>query len=464
MTRSVSRRSSSSSSRGGGFMRHAWDLGRATAQSGVGKKLVNMAINKANGYLSDALAHRGPTKRTGTDAGHNAGSHHKMRRLNAQRHYGTRKYSRVRFRKVKFKKVGKLKKQLSGFVKDVVKCEENFGVYKRVGLGDLSSNLGGASQCYKGMWAGFNAFQANSSPFTQDACRFTPLSAKRCLDAASVLFNAKTAAYNYEGNTGSNFDAPSTKVEVAYASYKLELTNHTFVPHWITCYEVSPKENSATPFLDTLDTFVNSSTFNFSVTGASGFGVVSSSDSLPLKYIQPLNQNWSDFKGLDKLYNIKKLRRSLVKPGKSFIYKTSEKDVCVEFSKKTYASTDTVTAQGGTGGSGQIAALATYAKGEKQLIIQFEPVTHVISKTSGGNAATATTSVQIAAYNVCWTVRCDEYWKIMQPRNTAIANTGNKVKLLQAPSSTQLFGGTAPADSRISYSMGFLGNFDPADG
>lgn len=414
------------------------------------KNKVQKAASRSSA-LDSAIGHEGSSSRKRSRTGATVP---KGRPVSNYVH--SKRYSRVRYRKVKFrrvnnKKAGKLRRRLAGFVKDVVKCQENIGVYKRIISGDVSANLGTGSDvdASKVLWTGHNKVQQNGGDYTVEACKFTPMSAKRILDAASVLYNGKTAAVNYENGTG-NFDAKVTKVEVMYSSYKLELTNHTFIPYWITCYEITPKENSQIDFVNTTQNIIAASTFDYS-SNVGYFGIAPAFDNFGNKYKTAINLEWSDIKGLDKIYDIKKLSRKFIKPGKAFEYKTSAKDYCVEFSKMTYSSTDIQ-----PGSSGPVSALATYPKGEKQLIFKAEPVTHLVKNSS---RATAALSTHQAVFSVCWAVKTEEFFKIMQPRNTPVAYQGNKVKLFQ---------GTAPPGSedgtRESYGYGFIQDFNPALG
>lgn len=426
------------------------------AVRGVGRSVYRQAVeqfresrrrNRVNNQLNAVLGHDRPTARpvSGTTGGGAAGA----TQVKVKPNVVSKRYSRVKRRKVAVKK---LKGKLVGFVKDVVKCQENSGVYKKVVAGDQTIKLGTTDSLNgsKILWTGFNNQQNNTTPYTEDALKFTPLSAKRILDAVSVLYNGKTAAVNFEKSTG-NFDAKELKVEVQYASYRLELTNHSESTAWVTCYEVMAKDNSQIDFINSAANIISSGTFDFSSSPA--LFQFQPPSSLTGQYKMPINMNFSDIKGLEKLYHIKKLSKKLVKPGRSYVYKCSEKDFCVEMYKKTFTSTDN---QGGTGGTGPIAALATYPKGERQLIFQFDPLPTI---ALGTNYSTAALCAGVYDKRFIWAVRTDEYYKITQPRNTIDAQAGNKIKLLQ--------GTAVPGDATNTigkYSLGFETTQSPVYG
>lgn len=413
-------------------------VGRQLYKQGVKYAKGKMRFNRQSNQLDDVLGHSRPTAKPKSGAGAS---------VSRKVEYRSKRYSRVKRRPVKIKKI---RNRLVGFVKDVVKCQENFGVYKRTIGGDQTTKLSldDEGNATKMVWTGFNKFQANNTPYTSDALKFTPLSAKRILDAASVLYNNKTPAVNYESST-NNFDYKVTKIEVAYASYKLQLTNNTEGTFWVTCYEAIAKESSQVPVLEAAQTFINDGTFSGTSTNAY-FGWAAPS-SLANQYKMPINMSFSDVQGLDKAYHFKKVNKKLVKPGHQFNYAISERDFCVELYKKTYVSTDIQ-----PGSSGLDAAIATYPKGERQLLFVFEPLPQVVT---GGTYSTVGLSTLSYDKHFIWGVRTDEYFKIMQPRNTLDAYAGNKVKLLQ--------GTIIPSDASGTYvkqGHGFVATSAPVYG
>lgn len=339
----------------------------------------------------------------------------------------SRKVSRPVKKQVKFvrkrNKKGKMvmKKVVTNVVHDVMKCQTNVGVYKKIVGGDVDSTTGavgaGTNNSHL-MLTGFRKWGANAGTFTVDATRFTPLSAKRILDASSVLFNGKLPAVDWE-NATDNFNVTSLKVEVDYASYALTLKNCTEWVYDVTCYELTNKSSSQVPALDTIHLMVGSGNQNITSSPAViGFQSVAGVNH---SYVTPLNLNFSDIRGVNANYSIKVLQKKRVGVMEEIQYKTSRSKYCVEFSKHLYESND------GSGGSG----LATYAKGEKQIIFAFTPILHLAHNNSNNHSASLRVDAGVNLHTG-WAVKVEEYFKILEPDGTADANQGEKVKLFQS--------------------------------
>lgn len=115
------------------------------------------------------------------------------------------------------------------------------GTYRKLYTGSLAANNNAA---------GLDVYRiclerggGNISPHTVFGMQVTPFITKRVWDAASVLFNNKTAAINFEEATG-NFAIAKTKIHLKYASYELELRNLTDMDQDVVFYEFTAKDNT----------------------------------------------------------------------------------------------------------------------------------------------------------------------------------------------------------------------------
>lgn len=85
------------------------------------------------------------------------------------------------------------------------------------------------------------------APYTIDALQFNPFNARKLLDAASVLFNAKPAGIDYNLGAG-NFTLKGLKVHFQYCSWTMRMKNLTTTPYEFEVYHATAKFKQAKSF------------------------------------------------------------------------------------------------------------------------------------------------------------------------------------------------------------------------
>lgn len=266
--------------------------------------------------------------------------------------------------KRKMRRRAREKKKATKFVKDIVKrelhCKADIGVYNKCYTSDL--------RCANDIndevtWlAGARYRNQLSGQDTERGLQFQPHTLNKILDAASIVYNGKTKAINWESTT-NNFDIASLKLNLIYASYKLEIFNMEFYPHEVTIYEVTNKTPLDTSFLTNVDNNVGSMKW---VGGAPAVTQLS-------------NSHWSlDFglepsmvKGIEKQYRIRKVAKKVLMPGSKMHYFSKLGPHCIDYAKH----------RNSTGG------MPFHLKGDKQVVLRIRPMMHVTYNTAASGGA-----------------------------------------------------------------------------
>lgn len=163
---------------------------------------------------------------------------------------------------IKRRKPRSKKKKFSKKVKDIIrKVEEDghpVGNYIKEWVGDLSPinfgvPVGSPAVAPSGWWWCFSHLinSDNASPRTNNALRFTPITAAKILDAASVLFNSKPTSLDFTVAGGNQLDPKTTIVNVHYASAQWEIKNNSELTIELTEYIINNKDNTNQAFMDT---------------------------------------------------------------------------------------------------------------------------------------------------------------------------------------------------------------------
>lgn len=290
----------------------------------------------------------------------------------------------------------RMRRTIKNVVDKVLECKENVGVYVKYYTGEIEPVCTAGRD--KIAWAMTRA-QGNAAQYNLFSMAFTPFIAKRVLDAASTLYNAK--AKNINIDAPGNFPLGGLKVDVLYCSYQMELVNYTTSPYEIEIIEVENKSASQTNFLGNAEELNNANTW---IGGAPYFTTAAGN-----QHDIERTLDFGMIKGLASKYAVKGHGKKIVAPGGKISYFAKDKK-CVDFKKIQYTE------------SAGAAELTSYAKGERQLMIRYSPVgalstngtNYVYNHASGTNDA-----------NHGFVVSVKEVWKIMEPDNTSDTSQGD---------------------------------------
>lgn len=293
-------------------------------------------------------------------------------------------------------------------VQNVLQCKDNVGVYTKTYTGDLASFNGAGVRTIA---CAMQRFGANLGSYTPFAMSFTPFSVKRVLDAASVLFNNKPKEINID--LPGNFDMNGLKVDVLYASYHLECLNATNVPMEVEVHEVTNKSNSQTNFTESFNEFLLGTRW------VGGVPTYAAKDLDGVQWVVDSELDIGMVKSVASKYSIKTTKKVLY-PGQKINYfvKTSE---CFDFSK--YYVVDTVGVQ---------PDLASYVKGQKQILLSYVPLLHLGTAEAPSNAFSGTNQGPLSGGEVNHGLVCrvKEVFKIIEPDKTLDEYQGESRVLL----------------------------------
>lgn len=112
-------------------------------------------------------------------------------------------------------------------VQRIIQRDHNLGRFYKRAVGEIYNEYTGHDQSYyaiQGLKNGSNAAPADSFSYG-----FTPFAPKKVIDAASVMFNQKTKAYDgpitFAAATPGPLDFRATNIDLNYASFTLEIFN-----------------------------------------------------------------------------------------------------------------------------------------------------------------------------------------------------------------------------------------------
>lgn len=225
-------------------------LGQPAAMSSlglVGNALVRRAKRKAGSVVRTGIdqvlrsAARTSKKRAlQSSSAHGVGNNHRQ---------NNKKKRRIRKKK---KAVNRVKKNLVSMIKKTVSTSANQGQFRKILFGNLNTAVSATTDAMY-----FAAYVKNDStnPWDSQTTGFDFFTAKKYLDAVSILFNGKTKGVNWADATG-NFDYTTLKVPFSYASVNLELTNMTQLVSDVFIHEMHSKENHSDYTLNAVDAAV----------------------------------------------------------------------------------------------------------------------------------------------------------------------------------------------------------------
>lgn len=326
------------------------------------------------------------------------------------------------------------RRAVKAVVNNVLQCKENVGVYTKTYGGDLNpNNLNDQMRVAFSM----NRFQTNGGPYTPFTMGWHPHSVKRVLDAVSVLYNGKAANINIDA-TG-NFIYQGFKCDVLYASYKLDVFNYTDLPYEMEFIEVTNKGNKLQNFTDDLEEFINGQSW------VSGTPFFNKDEAVQYNYKTGLD--FGMLKGIATNYSLKSIVKGVVKPGEKISYFSTLKDKCIDFGRHVTTQT-----------AGATPEVASYAKGEKQVVLLYRPVAHLQQDLVAGtyslshNDKTANVGTEEAKDRgfVC---EIKEVFKVLQPAETLDIHEGEQRAILTdlftvsrgATNCKEVFKSTGPA-------------------
>lgn len=311
----------------------------------------------------------------------------------------TRKRKRLNSKRRMTLKSKALKKVIGNVIDHKKMCAEPIGHYTKSYGMEINPSI--TSDSYERVAVGGSRLLGNTAPYTAFACAFLPLNYKKILDAASVMFTAKPAAFNFEDTT-TTLDAKVLKLDVAYCSYALTLTNFTQRTYTIDLYEITNKVSSQTNYIDTATSVAASQKWKGPADIILTTPTIAKTNNL---YEVPMNLEFSMYEGLEHKYSSYK-HTKVVRPGEKLNYFVSMGQQCIDFQKHNEI-----------GG----ANLASYAKGQTQVFFRFTP--HPIVAYNLTEAAT--THIANNTSNYVFSVDVKEVYKILQPATVEEANEGD---------------------------------------
>lgn len=294
------------------------------------------------------------------------------------------------------------RKSVKMIVKGAMKCDVPIGTYHKFYVQDINmQNTAANNQLVYtcGQRAG-----GNSTPYTSEGMSWCPFNLKKLLDAASVVFNGKSKAINWEDTT-NNFSNPKVlQVDVVYASYELRLK--CISEQELKCKLVRgrAKKNFGTGLYDVWNTAIGNARW---VGGAPNINTIG---------IAP-----TGWKELDNGYDVK-VEEFTIRHGEEKVFRTSFKG-CVDFQKFYQGD-----------------SLQSFGKGisESWNLVVIPAKTIYKSNTTPDVLATRGVT---SGFNDYFNVEIKEVYKMYQPEITADANAGQKfVYLTDFPAITSTSG------------------------
>lgn len=315
-----------------------------------------------------------------------------------------RKWARRRRRgTVKFGR--KFRKQIKSVVKRELACGENQGVYEKLWTGDLGV---GALDC---MWF-YSHLQANANAATvttTEAMRFIPITYKKILDAASVLFNAKTADLAYELDAGGkNLDRKKTVVEIMYAAASWEIKNGTQLTYDVEEYVITNKSSSDQDFLTTWKSVSDQDSWGTAPTLTDKKDVyVEANFSTTTQNYFYINNFYLHKPGMQEamktFYKIKCNKIKLT-PGSSIKRYFKYHHKCVDFTR----------------GMDNVGALATFVKGDQQVVYRIVPELHMGYVPGSANAGDFRGAYTASTFGLGLTIKRKEVYHMSPPENATV--------------------------------------------
>lgn len=299
------------------------------------------------------------------------------------------------------------RKTVKDLIRKTVGCDSDTGVYSRNYTSDsrIYHNDGNLDVCLFGGVRNGDVV----APYTAYALSFTPHSINKIYDAVSVLYNAKARSMDY--TSSGNFSAQGFKFELLYANYELEIYNGTLASFELEIHEYTNKANSTTALQDNIASAIGMHKW------PSGGTLTWSqySAALPNHYQTEIGFPLARVTALAKKYTHRLVKSIILGPGQTTMYKSSRKASCVDITKFFTDGTTNV---------------ATYCKGDKQLMIRLRPKLHIgysgagtVSIGSQGYSTTGTN--ENAGYGIVF--KTNEFYKVLQPGETEDANTGDQL-------------------------------------
>lgn len=282
-----------------------------------------------------------------------------------------------------------LRKSVKALVKGALKCDVPVGTYHKYYVQDL--NLQNTTANNQLVYTNGQRHGVNNpeTPYTSEGMSWCPFHLKKMLDAASVVFNAKAKAINWE-KTDNNFSNPKIlQLDVIYASY--EITFKSIAQQDLKCklIRAKAKKNIGEGVYDVWNTAIGNARW---VGGAPNINTIG---------ISP-----SGWKELEEKYAVK-VEEFTMKTGEERTFKTVFKG-CVDFQKHYVGD-----------------SLQSFGKGISESWNLVVIPSKTVYKDPEANDITATRGVTTGFYNYV-NVEVKEVYKFYQPEITTDENSGQK--------------------------------------
>lgn len=299
------------------------------------------------------------------------------------------------------------RKMIKNVVERTLACKDNVGVYTKEYTGEIEpiTTAGRERVCFAA-----TRLQGSAPGYDTFSMSFTPCITKRILNAASVLYSDVAKAVDIVAPTGTPFSHVGLKVDLLYGSYHLEIWNYTNIPYEMEFIEVTNKSTGDVRFLDVARELNASMNWK----GGQPF----------MEYLtgnQVDKDSTLDFgmiKGLSSRYNVRNTGKKIIQPGGSLNYFYKEKR-CLDFLKMQTTET-----------AGSTADLGTFCKGEKQIMLRYQPVLHMVYGTTTPPDYVANHSSGPSVPTAGFLVKVKEVFKIVEPDETTDGNQGEHRILL----------------------------------
>lgn len=402
-------------------------LGYELGKKGYGKKF-HRWVGRSGDAVLRAISGEKPTRRVGSflpkempkTLKRTGGNWHKtgtVKRKKTGRKY--KKKSNVIKASKKLNR--RVNKKIKKVVKSVLECDFNTGIYTKAWTAMYS--LGTNNPDTQMVVNSLHRNDGNAGVYTGDAMELSPFRADKMLDAASVMYNGKAKAINYELGT-NNFPQPKAlKLNVIYASFTVDMVNNSGSVYDIDLYQSKPKE-------DQDDSFQTVWTQNIqNVNWVGGIPLVTTMNQVP-GMVDAVGRKWSSDVKSFRLY-----------PGqtKRFYAKFSG---CVDFEKHYRAGT-----------------LQRFVRGMTQCwTIVGKVGLNNMSNASAGDATRAQHTGSATKQNAL-SFEISEVFKVQEPDDTTDTNQGSKrVFFVDYPvvaSATSVIRNTYLSKNHASNSFGY---------
>lgn len=288
-----------------------------------------------------------------------------------------------------------IKTAIKKVVKNVIECDFNNGIYEKafVSMNDIRCNDSYSANA-QSVITYTQRNLGNAGVYTPKALALEVFTTSKLLDAASVLYNGKSSAINYEA-TSHNFDTKGLKINYQYVHASWRLKNATLTAYDCDLYEATPKQTTNTSFSDAWDNSHKSAPWIGTTPGVTQIGITP-----------------GQAQGLKRTWDYKKHSFRMM-PGDEKVFHFTFKG-CIDYEKLRYESSPGVFDK------------YEYIKNlSKTLTLISVPTLDTATDGANNRVGRMTANLTPDAVPRCFVWECKELTKVQQPDETLDTYAGH---------------------------------------